>query len=227
MILFFFSLHHNLAFGWLSAHEKKTTEAYGALSCPKTWGPLLHSGEQRRRGIDRLPAPEIPQKAAYSPSSVTPSSARGLLDICNSAHCALDATALIVFSSQRAIAFPLTSTLSLLRGYWLPLAWKSHTLSLAKLPALRTGLPLLCRWQTGVQRLQHYLAMGWVCKADSARIASAATCTHHQTEVPVIRFLPLSLCHCWSQVQIGDQQGGKVEQMEHSGHSSGTSNVTS
>lgn len=68
-------LHQNLAFEWLSGHEQNTTAAYGALSCPKTWGPLLYSGEQRRKGIDKLPATVIPQKTR--PSSLTPSPAGG------------------------------------------------------------------------------------------------------------------------------------------------------
>lgn len=181
---FFLILHQNLAFEWLSAHKQKTTAACCALSCPKIWGPLLHSGEQRRRETNKLPAPEIPQKAAYSVPQWHPSQLGGLLDICNAAHCALDATALIVFSRQRAIAFPLAATLYLL-GLILITSGLEVWHSLAKLPALRTGLPLLCRWQSGVQRLQHDLAMGWECKAGSARTEAAVTCAHHQPEVPV------------------------------------------
>lgn len=105
---FFLTLHQNFAFKWLGAHEQKTTVACGALSCPKIWVPQLYSRKQR--GTDRLPAPEIPQKSFCSPSQWHPAQPGGLLDICNSAHCALDATALIAFSSRRAIAFPLAAT---------------------------------------------------------------------------------------------------------------------
>lgn len=140
--------------------NKSAAAACCALSCPKTCAPQLHAGEQRRRGRNRFPAPELPRKAACGPSSVTPSSAGGSLDICNSSRCALDATAQTAFRSQTAMAFsqhPLP-----IRGPSLALPWKLSTLSPAKLPSVRTGLSLFHRWETGVVRLQHDFAVGWV-----------------------------------------------------------------
>lgn len=131
--------------------------ASGALSCPKTCAHLLYPGEQSRRERNRLPAPGLPREAAHG---VTPSSAAGWLDLCNSSRCALDATAQTVLSSQTATAFSQAATLYLYRGPSLPLAWTFNTPSLAKLTPVRTGLSLFYRWETGVERLWYEFAVG-------------------------------------------------------------------
>lgn len=112
------------------------------------------------------PVPELPQKAACGPSWVTPSSAGGLLDICNSSRCALDATAQTVFSSQTAIAFSQAATLYLLE---VPhYHWLGSSTHLTLQSSHHFGQDghyfffFFYRWETGVQRLQHDFAMGWV-----------------------------------------------------------------